>query len=44
MIYKGKFYFNGKNHPGECEIDEENHVRPLSGNAYCDASCSRSHG
>ena len=26
MIYKGKFYFNGKNHPGECEIDEENHI------------------
>lgn len=26
MIYKGKFYFDKKEHPGECEVDEENHI------------------
>ncbi len=26
MIYKGKFYFDKKDHPGECEVDEENHI------------------
>lgn len=26
MIYKEKFYFDKKEHPGECEVDEENHI------------------
>lgn len=26
MIYKGKFYFDKKEHPGECEVDDENHI------------------
>lgn len=26
MIYKGTFYFDKKNHPGECEIDNNNNI------------------
>ena len=26
MIYKGTFYFDKKNHPGECEIDDNNNI------------------
>ncbi len=26
MIYKGKFHFDKKYHPGECEIDKDNHI------------------
>ena len=26
MVYKGIFYFDKKNHPGECEIDDNNHI------------------
>ncbi len=26
MVYKGTFYFDKKNHPGECEIDDNNNI------------------
>lgn len=26
MIYKGRFKFDGKNHPGECEVDDNNNI------------------
>lgn len=26
MIYKGKFHFDKKYHPGECEVDKDNHI------------------
>ncbi len=26
MVYKGKFYFDRRYHPGECEVDEDNHI------------------
>lgn len=26
MIYKGRFKFDRKNHPGECEVDDNNNI------------------
>ena len=26
MIYKGSFNFDGRNHPGECEVDDNNNI------------------